>query len=204
MKYYKVKKGSHVFNSVSFPWFPRVKLYPCIDNKIFSVEFELTESAKYKMQLASGQYDKDQYDWNIKIAPHSFGFPFNKDAVMAAVRYNPITDLFELTCYSNNDYSFRFGTDDNQVMLTGGAGRYKWTATKLSDGVSWKMELSGFIDDGWVYSQTIHKMRKDFEFIVVAPDWFGGDNNSAGEYGGVSPQDIKLGVTLQSKEIINA
>lgn len=204
MNTYRVKKGKHVFTKTSFPWLPRLCFVRDIERKIFTVDFELTSKSFYEMPLADGSYDKDWEDWNIKIAPHSFGTPFNKDAIMAAARCNPHTRLFELTCYSNNDYGYRAGTDEGEVMLAVPAGKYRWTAFVLEDGVSWKMELSGFVNNEWVYVQTIHTMRKAFDFMVLAPDWFGGDNNSAGEYGGVSPQDIKLGVTLQSKEIINA
>lgn len=195
MRQFKVKKGKHTFFSTRFPWLPCLKTY--INKNSFIIDFELSEQTKYYMLLDDG-YDKDQYDWNIKVAPHSFGIPFNKYAIMPAVRFDPINNLFEITCYSNNNFSYKAGTEENEVMLKGDVGKYRWEAKKLETS-TWEMKISGFLNNQWVTVKTVHTVDSNSNIVIVAPSWFGGENNEKGEYGGVAPQDLLIRINSKKK-----
>lgn len=141
----------------------------------------------FSWRLPDGSIDQDIHDWNYKI----FGVrpifePHNKNGVMFAARPAPDSLMMELCVYQNKNFAFSYQSlkifNVKEVY-----GLYlefkKFNKNKLLPCVSaydhtgnllWYIEADE-VDYKWQPSKEIWL-------------WFGGENNSDGQYGGVTSQ----------------
>lgn len=171
-----IKKGRHRsgLNLLGF--------FPMLVNriKIITINFVFDPLTVYDLNGI------DQQDWN-KLGGIVFNpFKRNKDAILGGWRYNPATQLFDVTAYQNDEYAQNSGYGQGQALA-----HYK-TLEKgrieiRRDGNDYYYRFFKLIDNEWKELQAIEikkTTRKRFRFAFRSGVWFGGNQKA--------PKTLKL------------
>lgn len=155
------------------------------------IDFQFLEESKYDWEG-----DKDQEDWN-KLGGLTFNlYPRNKDALLIGWRYSPEKEAFEVVAYINENGDNLpieskmieyIANERGSVEITRKGKEFKYTFFKES-GISWQEMTTVTL-----------KIRKGFWFAFRSEPWFGGENNSKGQYGGKHYKDICFNWSMKIK-----
>lgn len=183
MRTYTVKKGKTAFK-------PRACLLPALVTGGFSFRAVLDSSCWFSAEDVGG--DKDRGDW-LKLTGITAAFsPNNRRSALIAFRPTDVPDTFAITVYTN---------DKKGGWQIGGPGIKIATVKageEFSDSVRFEQYL--FTDAVEYYIRTksstftaTHDFKKPWHSLYreITP-WWGGANNSPGDYGGAAPKNAKL------------
>ena len=200
LKKYTFKKGSHDQSELAIPRVFIVKggLTKIVDD-IAMWAFELDSSCWFKWVKPDGSPDMDIKDWNYKFCGWAPTLERgNSNGVMFAGRPNP--DVYgEIECcfyqnidgrnYPKEDRIFKIQIDPkNKIRI--------YCRIKRESQCRIEMEVwaDSLIDSSNVLpvQRIAFSMAKDYASFREIFLWFGGENNSDGEFGGVPSQDITI------------
>ena len=184
---FSIKKGKRDFC-------PRDSIAIWLTSRLKSIYYEVYfhESCLYDMGK-----DKDQLDWNKGGGVSFHMFTNTDDAIMWVWRSLPKTREIEVTMYwhiKNSGKKFHVSKKTFKVKI-----EKEWSEKieieliKLSD-KDWTLLISDSNTTETIDRVTI---RKDFLLARSIGVFFGGENNSEGEFGGVAPQEMKLRINRQ-------
>lgn len=138
--------------------------------------------------------DKDQWDWN-KLCGVSLKLlaPKNQNAVMIAWRFNPLSGLFDVVPYFNENK--RVIVSPNKITVT---ENEVFEFTISQDKEIWSVVLYSLqTNDGLVHASHSFSFSSNTQLNIHS--WVGGANNEEGQYGGAASQDMTLWYGLQKK-----
>lgn len=176
MKKYTTKKGHHDWWPFEFPrmWF--------VKKKRITLTFTFDVDCIYDWNG-----DQDQLDWN-KIGGVSFNlFSNTKNSIIGGWRSNPITRKIELTIYRHVAGNILKGNDDGEVMMT--VDPFDVIELTIWPQLNGRFFCAQLQHDDQVIMIPVEypEVKKIGRRIGM---WFGGANNSPGEFGGVSSKSM--------------
>lgn len=200
LKKYTFKKGNHDQSQLVIP---RIHIVKGVIGENFDGSamwaFEFDPSCWFDWKLPTGQFDSDVYDWNYKLGGWAPTLEKgNRNGVMFAGRPNPkVKNELEFCFYQNIDGK-NYPYEDRIIRLKIDPND-KWRlyvkiqreAPKRLEMEVWTERIS---DSAQLMDPISHAffMTKDFASYREIFLWFGGENNSDGEFGGVPDKDITI------------
>ena len=194
MKKYTCKPGNHDFSP---PQTPRVfAVKQNIFDRVANWEFEFTESCWFDWRLPGGTTDQDVFDQNFKLCGWCPVLqPGNLNGVMFAATTNPeIKNQLDFCFYQNLDGKFIIRPAFSKIITE----KTPWRLhVRLRRESKKRLEMSVFVQE---HGERKAKLVKSFGFDMAQDYaiyreiflWFGGENNSEGEFGGTPSKDIVL------------
>lgn len=191
MRKFRIKPGQTDFRPREIPW-----IWPA-GMCAFQLDFSLLENCLYDWGS-----DRDSDDWN-KLGGVSFNIRNNKiNSIMAAWRPNIDAGEFDITIYRHvNGKVFKGDGTANETLLSlKPRGHGRLLIVPFDRGKSCMVSIES-VKDGIRPNPISVQFGKRFWVAKRLGTWFGGANNSPGEFGGVASQYMELwtGFKLISK-----
>lgn len=182
MKKYCIDPGKTDFRPREFPFIWPVRMFA------FELNFSFTESCIYDW----GD-DRDADDWN-KVGGISLKLTNHKiNSIMAAWRPNPDKGEIDVTIYRHiNGKVFKGdGTTGETMLSLQPKGHGRLLIVPFNRGKTFVASLESVKDSIRPNPLNIEFSKKHFLAKRIGT-WFGGSNNSAGEFGGVASQYMEM------------
>ncbi len=183
MKQYSIKKGRTAFR-------PIAPLLPALVYTGFEFTAVLDKSCWFSAEDVGG--DKDRADW-LKLTGITAAFSLNnRRSALIAFRPTDVPDVFAITAYTNDRKGGRQigGPGFKIATVKAGeqfSGRVRFEQYPFTDAVEYYIDTpDGTFTATHDFERPWHNLYRE-----ITP-WWGGANNSPGNYGGAAPKNARL------------